>query len=326
MFLEQLENEYPKGYNFNKMARESSTFNAFYVFWKEHLFERVMKLFVWENTYDDKDPFNPMNVKPKEIEQRLLIAGHCGVTKITVPSNNVKNELTAMYGTLYGVTKYLDEKLDYIVRCPIYTGTRTIDKDVIVIDNTSLRNSIMPLIHHYAILLGHNDVTLADLLVNARDCGGIPVVATEKQKRSVEEYQGKIFNGQYGVVTDKLNAGLQLLGTDRKTGQDILSVYEVREKLLKSFFSAIGIRSAFEKRNNTVMAEVEADTSLLQINLSDMIACREIGAKRVNDMFGTNWRVHIAEEIDYGNENERVRFSNIDSIHVQEEENNDENS
>lgn len=326
MFLEQIETEYPQGYNFNKLARESSTFNAFYVFWKEHLFERVMKLFVWEGTYDENDPFNPMNVKPKEIEQRLMLAGTCGITKISVPSHKVKNELTAMYGTLHGVTKYLDEKSHFIVRCPIYTGERTIDKDVVVIDNTSLRNSIMPLIHHYAILLGHTDVTLADLMVNARDCGGIPVVATEKQKKSVEEYQGKIFNGQYGVVTDRLNAGLQLLGTDRKTGQDVKSIYEVRERLLKSFYSAIGIRSAFEKRSNSVEAEVEADSSLLQINLADMIACRELGCKRVNDLFGTNWSVHIAKEIDYGFENERIQFDDADTVHITEEDSNDENS
>lgn len=326
MFLEQIESEYPDGYNFNKLARESSTFNAFYVFWKEHLFERVMKLFVWENTYNEDDPFNPMNIKPKEIEQRLMLSGTCGITKITVPSHKVKDELTAMYGTLHGVTKYLDEKSHFIVRCPIYTGERTIDKDVVVIDNTSLRNSIMPLIHHYAILLGHTDVTLADLMVNARDCGGIPVVATEKQKQSVMEYQGKIFNGQYGVVTDKLNAGLQLLGTDRKTGQDVKSIYEVRERLLKSFYSAIGIRSAFEKRSNSVEAEVEADSSLLQINLADMIACRELGAKRVNALFGTNWSVHIAKEIDYGFENERIQFDTVDETHTEEDDGNVENS
>ena len=39
-----------------------------------------------------------------------------------------------------------------------------------------------------------------------------------------------------------------------------MKVMETREKLIKSFYSDIGVRSAFEKRNNTVMAEVEADT------------------------------------------------------------------
>ena len=51
-------------------------------------------------------------------------------------------------------------------------------------------------------------------------------------------------------------------------------------------------------------AEVEADTSLLLLNLADMIDSRVKGCEAVNDMYGTNWSVHIAEEIDYGTENE----------------------
>ena len=93
---------------------------------------------------------------------------------------------------------------------------------------------------------------------------------------------------------------------------------EVREKLIKSFYSDIGVRSAFEKRNNTVQAEVEADTSLLLLNLSDMIDFRKKGAEQVNKMFGTNWSVHIAKEIDYSVENERVAFGTDTEVHVKE--------
>jgi len=307
-FLEDFYNT-KLGQRMNKDARESSTFNAFYAYWREQLFERVMRLFVWENTYDVK---TGKGIKPKEIEQRLLINGHCGIAEF-------KGELTAFYGTLFGVTKYYDEKTNYTIRCPIYSGVKTINKDIIVINNTAIRNSIMPLIHHYAIMLGHNEVTLINLLVNARDAGGVPVVQNEKQKQSVFDYLGRLFNGQYGVVTDSSMLGITYGGTDRKTGQNLMDIMETREKLIKSFYSDIGVRSAFEKRNNTVMAEVEADTSLLLLNLSDMLKCREDGAKEVNEMFGTNWTVHVAEEIDYGKENQRIQFDTITDVHVKED-------
>ena len=199
--------------------------------------------------------------------------------------------------------------------------TRTIGKDIIVINNNSLRNPAYHLVHHYAIILAHTEVTLVNCLVNARDAGGIPVVGTEKQKQSVAEYQGKIFNGQYGTVTDIGNLGIEYLGSDRKTGQALMDIIETKEKIIKSFYSDIGVRSAFEKRNNTVMAEVEADTSLLLLNLSDMIHYREKGAEEVNKMFGTNWTVHIAEEIDYSTENQRVAFDSGTEIHVKENPN-----
>ena len=175
-------------------------------------------------------------------------------------------------------------------------------------------------------MLAHIEVTLVNCLVNARDAGGIPVVSTEKQKQSVAEYQGKIFNGQYGTVTDIGNLGIEYLGSDRKTGQDLMDIIETREKIIKSFYSDIGVRSAFEKRNNTVMAEVEADTSLLLLNLSDMIHYREKGAEEVNKMFGTNWTVHIAEEIDYSTENQRGAFDTGTEIHVKENPNDTTNN
>lgn len=304
MFLQDLFST-ETGQRMNKWARENSTFNACYMYWREQLFERIMRIFIWEDTGD---------VKPKEIEQRLLINGHCGIAEY-------KGELTAFYGSFNGVTKYQDEWTHYNVWCPIYADRKKIGTDVIVIDNTSIRNSAMALIHHYAIILGHTEVTLVNLLVNARDAGGVPIAATEKQKQSIHSYLAKLFNGQYGVVTDTGSLGVTYAGSDRRTQQELMKVMETREKLIKSFYSDIGVRSAFEKRNNTVMAEVEADTSLLLLNLSDMLHCRETGAKAVNERFGTNWKVHVAEEIDYNSENARMQFDTVTQIHVKEKDN-----
>lgn len=294
-----------EGKEISRLARESCTFNAFYEYWRDELFERIMRLFVWENTYSLEDN-RVIGIKPKEIEQRLLLQGHCGIS--VLPG---ETELTAFFGNYFGVGKYLDEKPEYMVRCPIYSASRTIGKDIVVIDNNSLRNPAYDLVHHYAIMLAHIEVTLVDVTVNARDAGGIPVASTEKQKQSIAQYQGKIFNGQYGIVTDAGNLGIQYIGSDRRTSQNLTDVMMIREKLLKSFYSDIGVRAAFEKRSNSVQAEVEADTSLLLLNLSDMIACREKGAEAVNDMYGTNWQVHIAEEIDYGTENEALNESRL---------------
>lgn len=306
MFLSELKKEQDSNEIFT-YAKQSCTYKAYYEYWIEQLFERIMRLFVWENTDD---------VEPKEIEERLLLQGHCGITKILG-----EKELTAMFGNFYGVSKYVDDKPYYMVRCPLYSGSRTVGKDIVVIRNNSLKNSTYSLVHHYATLLAHNEVTLVDTLINVRDGGGIPVATTEKQKQSITAYQSKIFNGQYGVVTDIGNLGLQYIGSDRKTHQNIIDIVTTREKILKSFYSDIGVRSAFEKRSNSVEAEVEADTSLLLLNLSDMLDSRKKGAEEVNKLFGTNWNVHIAKEIDYSTENQRVAFNSVDDIHVKEDNN-----
>lgn len=304
MYLDNFFNT-DEGRKISKLSKESCTYKVQYQFWLNELFERVMRLFIWENTGE---------LNPKEIEQRLILSGHCGIAKF-------KGKLTAFFGSFYGVTEYYDEWKNYIVRCPIYSGTKTIGKNVAVIKNNALKNPTFNLIHHYACLLGHIDTTLINGLINARDSGGVPVVSTEKQKQSITEYQNKIFNGQYGVVTDIGNLGINYMGTDRKTHQDLMTIMEVKEKTLKSFYSDIGIRSAFEKRNNAVKAEVESDTSLLLLNLSDMLKQRQDACKEVNRIFGTNWTVHIAEEIDYGAENQRVQFDTATETHLITDEN-----
>jgi len=302
MFLNFLDTK--DGRKLTKLARESTTYNAYYVYWRDQLFERIMRLFIWENTGV---------VKPKEIEQRLVLQGHCGVTKLN-------NELTAFYGTFWGPTKYQDEWTNYTVRCPIYSGQRTIGKDIVVIDNNKLRNPTYELVHHYATLLAHTEVTLANILVNARDAGGVPIASTEKQKASIKQYQGKLYNGQFDAVSDIGMLGIEYAGSDRRTSQNVMDVCIIRERLLKSFYSDIGVRSAFEKRSNSVEAEVEADTSLLLLNLSDMIDSREKGCEEVNKMFGTNWSVRISDEIDYNTENERIQFDTNTETHVATEE------
>ena len=294
-----------EGRKITKLAKDSCTYNVKYAYWRDSLFERVMKLFVWENTG---------NLKPKEIEQRLILNGHCGIAEY-------KGELTAFYGSFYGVTKYMDEWTNYIVRCPIYTAEKKIGTDVVVIDNNSLRNPTFELVHHYATMLAHTEVSLINCLINTRDSGGVPIASTEKQKASIKEYQNQIFNGKYGVVTDVGNLGITYAGSDRKTQQDLIDIMETREKLIKSFYSDIGVRSAFEKRNNTVQAEVEADTSLLLLNLADMLRCREKACEEVNKLFGTNWSVHVAKEIDYGAENQRIQFDTSTETHVEEDNN-----
>lgn len=265
-----------------KMGKECSTYGYGYIFWKEHLLERVQRLFVYKGL--------PETLPQKEIELPLYLKGYVGIC-------DYKNELTAFNGTFNGVTKYIDEFTHFNCYCPIDTFTKKIGDDIIVIDNTSLRNPLLPLIHHYAVMLSHTDVTLVNSLINVRDSGGVPIAPNEKTKASIEQYQNKLYNGQYGIITDLGLQGVQFVGTSRGGEQSIKEIFEVREKLIKSFYQAIGIKGSFEKNNNAVSDEVTSDTSLLQINIHDMLECRKKGIEKVNNLFGTSIEVDLAPEI-----------------------------
>lgn len=271
--------------------KNGGTFLTGLEFWRENLFERIMRLFVWSNT----DP-----VSPKEIEQRLLIQGHCGVFNFSDPSTKI-TELTAMYGNFYGVGKYMDELPYYMMRCPVWSGSTKVGVNSVIISNNSLRNSALPLVDHYAYLLAHSDVTISKAMIQARDSGGVPVATSDKQKEDIISYQKKLYNGEDGVIIDFGALGVAFAGADKHTAQNIVDLMDVRQRLLKNFYADIGVRASFEKRSNATVNEVEADTSMLLLNIADMIEARKQGASAVNDMFGTDWRVEIAPEINYIN-------------------------
>ena len=88
-------------------------------------------------------------------------------------------------------------------------------------------------------------------------------------------------------------------GSSTATAQAVTELLTARKEILSSFYSDIGIKSAFIKKSNTVSNEVEADMGLLLLNLKDMIDSRKMGAEKVNAMYNTNWTVKIADEIDY---------------------------
>lgn len=267
--------------------KEAGTFLNAYIYWTDNLFERIMRLFVWDGAGD---------IMPKEMESRILIAGHCGVINFFDGSTE---ELTAMFGSFYGVSKYFDEKPFYNLRCPIWAGSGRIGYDTCIIENTSLKNPCLPMVQRYAYMLAHTEVSLVKALINLRDSGGVPVATSSKQKADIEDYQQKLYNGEDGVVIDFGALGVEFAGTDRHTNQSILDIMEVRQKLLKNFYSDIGIRASFDKRSNTVVNEVEADTTMLLFNITDMLEARKRSADRVNKMFGVNWSVDVSPEINY---------------------------
>lgn len=284
MFLKNIYDDMKKDSMFDYItwdACDASTFNMRFLFWRDHLFERMIRLFVW----------NCEPIKQKEIEQRLILQGYCGIAPFK------GEELTAFYGTLSGVTKYIDERKNYIAHCPIWTKTFTIGEDLALIDNNQLRNRSFDLIYSYAVMLAHADVSLIMSMINHRTDSGIPVAKTEKHKQSIRNLQKKVFNGEYASLTDIGDLGLEFVKVSAGNSEDLVKLYETRRNLIKDFYADIGVRSAFEKNNNTVNAEITSDQAFLLLNVMDMLNSRQEGCEEVNRIFGTSWSVDLAPEV-----------------------------
>ena len=276
------------GINIKGMPK-ACTYDDYFMYWRDNLFERLMRLFIYDGLGDE--------IQQKEIEERLYIQGHTGLT-------DYDGKITAFFGSFYGPTVYQDEFTHYTVFSPIYSNTLEIDKDIIVMENNSLKNPSLEHVIHYAQLLGHTEVTLIKLMIEARDAGGVPIAQNEKAKQSLLAYQKAMYQGKINVVSDLAGIGVEYLGADRHTSLDISAVWEVRKNLIKSFYADIGVRASFDKKSNAVIDEITSDSSMLLYNVADMLEARKVGCDKVNKMFGTNWSVRLADEIDYNSENQ----------------------
>lgn len=272
-----------------KGLSQACTYDDFFHFWRDDLFSRLMRLFIYDGLGD--------SLPQKEIEERLFLLGHCGITQYD-------GKMTAFFGSFFGPTVYQDEFTNYTVHSPIYSNTYKINDDIVVIENNSLKIPCIEHVNHYSYLLAHAEVTLIKALIEARDAGGVPIAENEKAKQSLLAYQKAMYQGKVSVVSDLAGIGVNYLGADRRTTINIVDLWEVRKNLLKSFYADIGVRASFDKRSNAVIDEVTSDTSMLLYNISDMLEERKKGCDRVNKLFGTNWSVRLSDEIDYNTENE----------------------
>lgn len=272
----------------NRLMKESFTFSAVYDYWKEILFERTVRLFVWKNTGD---------VPPKEIEFALMLNGSGAVT------DKYNNTLTIFNGMYSGKpTVYYDIYESYSVYSPVYSRILKTGSECIVIDNNACRNSVYPLVHRYAIMLAHLEVSFVNTLINGRDSGGIPIASTAAQKTAIENYRNSLCNGKVTSILDPAFSGVQFIGIDKNTKLGIGELVEARNNILSSFYSDIGVKTAREKRGNMITEEVNANDTMLMLNLSDMLNSRKIGVEKVNEKYGTNWSVDVAPELNYYNE------------------------
>ena len=268
-------------------ARENTTYSAFYFFWRDELFSRCMLLFE-----DITDP-----IPPHEIEVRLFIQGHCGIAP------HPDGELTAFFGLPTGISKYRDRKPMYSVHCPDYSDVLKVGKNGTceVIYNDTLMNPLYDLIHHYACILAHTEVTFIHTAVNARVPNGIPVANSEIQKASFGEFFKKLFNGKFGFVTDLGQMGVETVGSHTNVTQGLDTIWNARERILADFLTRIGIKTGLDKRSNSVADEVNADTPALLVNVKDMLKSRQEGFERVNAHFGTKWSTKINDDLNYIN-------------------------
>lgn len=269
-------------------SKSKLTYQKAFRNWQNILTERVINVFRWNN----------LNFPQREIEILLILVGFCGFTKF-----KKSKDLGAVYGSMSGVTNYPDIFTTFTYATPLESGMKQIDSELIVINNNKIRMPSIVVINNYAHLLAHADLSLQALLINCRS-GGIIKASTQKQVDSINNWYNSLYNGKSVSVLDDSSLdsfidtkSMDFLQTVANSRVDINDYYLIRENLLKSFYSDMGIAGTREKKAHLLNDEIYTDINRVIFNVNDMLHERQQAVEKINGIFNTNISVEFNTEI-----------------------------
>lgn len=264
-----------------------------YRFWCNMLFEKCVRIFKWSDL-----PF-----KQKEIEMRLIMYGYCGFV------NDANKGFMIANGGMSGVTEYFDEFTKFTYSAPTAKGgTVDINSECVIIDNTSLRNSLYPMIQRYASLLAHADISTKMALINLRDTNTYSA-KDEGTADSIKKMQEQRYKGVDGVIIDSdiINKESVInLTPSMGTNHGVMDCIDARNEILRSFFNEIGVKYSRDKKERMVESEVECDNQMLLFNINDMLRCRKDACEEINKLFGIKVEVELSPEFNIIENNSEV--------------------
>lgn len=281
--------------NFKKQIM-TPKFAELYRFYNNNLLERVIRIFEYDNL--------PAQIPQHEIEYRLHGTGFAGA------HDKINDTLYVTSGQYAGEQHeaYYDLRKEFSVYAPGYSDVLKIydgenDGDVVVLRNNGLGTSTMPIINVFSIMLAHIDVTIIHLLISGRK-DAIPTVSVEPQRQAVKDWYSALANGTYDAILDPAFSLTKFVEPGNMKITSISEAQEMKERVFDMFYEFIGLHSnMYKKKGNMIAVEaMGAGSSALMLNLDDMLSQRQVAVALINQKFGTNIKVRLAEEIEANNQ------------------------
>lgn len=268
------------------MARKVNRKKQAYYVWFNKLLMIAANIFKCENL--------PPNLPLWQIEQRLILTGHCCVfqndvygliTSTTALSGidiyNMPNQFNyaqAVVGSKSGMINLIDGVIGW--GC---SADKLVYRE---------RGTIGELIDYYADILSDIDLSRRISLINCRAVASV-TAKSDNALTALREFYRQLENGE--LYIPKIQSGVldsteDILKNISRGNNYSLQDFDVcTQNILKMFYSDMGISYAMEKRERMLTDEITAEEDALDGNIRDMLKCRREFSEQVNATFGTNW-------------------------------------
>lgn len=255
----------------------------------------------------------PESIDEVFLKEQLILGGKICFTKFD-------GKLYALNGNVGGEPNVYYEPQEFIIANPVVgskqvkirhkDGRESVEGlDGILVSLTRLDQTMTSncfgglynLIYKYAGLLADNDVSLNCAQINGR----LNVAFTadnEAEGRTAELVLREYYAGKpYKVLTQNILEKISVTQIAQNgTNAQIIGLIEAHRSLLQDFYNEIGIGyQGNAKRERVNTAEVGLMRGCLDISLEGMLESLEHGIEKVNELFGTDIKVEINENIFY---------------------------
>ena len=276
---------------YKKAVKSNMTFMPCFKYWQKILLEYACRLFSYEGL--------PDTIPAHEIDLIAYLRGYCPL--VTVVNNGKQEWIAANSSGMFGLTDYLDMFTKVNFGTPLHFGERTIGKNAIIIPNNSLKTPLVMRINHYATLLAHVDISLVAELVNDREMDVMEAINASAAE-SMQEQFSKRYDGIPSVIVNKGFSQYKHNFIAGRSQDQNSKLWDLRNNIISGFLEEIGIKKSQDKKERMITDEVASDDSMLTLNITDMLECRQKAFDEFYELSGI--KVTVSSNIDYTNYNE----------------------
>ena len=248
-----------------------------------YMLNRTQSMFRWSGL--------PETIPQRMIELYLQINGNVGIAEYD-------GNLYAYRGGLGGEPDEYYMPTIFTVANPAqdFSKNLKIGEEVEVISNDTLYMGLMSLFKRYASLLAENLVSMRVAMINSRITDLISAT-DDRTKKSAEKFLKDIEEGKLGVISSsEFLEGIKSTPYGSEGHYNtITSLIELHQYYKASWYNDIGLNANYNmKRESISRGESQLNNDALLPLVDDMLTCRQRGAEKVNQLFGTNISVDFA--------------------------------
>ena len=277
---------------YKKIVKSRLTFMPCYRYWQKTLLEYATRLFTYTGL--------PDSIPAHEIDMIAFLCGYCPIVKIA--DNGRASWIAAYSSGMFGQTDYIDLFTHVNFATPLHFGDRTIDKTAVIIPNNSLKTPLMLKIDHYAAQLAHVDISIVAELVNDREIDVMEAINSASAEAANEIYNRR-YNGIPSAIVNKGFSQFRHNFVAARSQEQSAKLWDLRNNILSGFLEEIGIKKSMDKKERQIVSEVSADDKMLNLNISDMLECRQKAFEKFKELTGIN--VTVTCNIDYLSNDEK---------------------